>query len=1365
MTGSSELNHSETLNSGAIQAQESLELFPRELKVVSLYLALTAQRSSFNLVVNDVYLFMKDRYFVGEVLQACLEGKSWSNCTILQVREPSEQEVEDYNKIAVVNLTDEHKLFPPACLYKYRVQKFCSYNDINHVFEASASHVRRKKRLITKEKLRQFLKSCLVLDSRGIWVVQEPVVQNFCIHSLKFSDIFVGCPPKFPARYEKIAKKVKKNSSKNPLDPSVRGGGKKMKVATKSPRRDKNSSMSSNDDLNDFKNVVLNHSTESLNSVVPCKVLVRKLSESDGSRKIIKKVKKKYVKPEGEKENLNQVARKKYTTWRGMTLEERQKLKETKAKRALLDKLKRKEEKLKLKEKLKEEKLKMALMLKDHNRLREDLECEDLKPLPIPHVVNCSRIPNELFGDFVFIVEFFHCFRNIVNTKHVFPRGIKYEFLEEALTENNLNGMLTKITIFLLKELNKIREEDNEPVECDIGPLDVNDETGDISATDAIRLVAAEYGGQLYNGAFANEVVLNHLTVTEVLRLHFLSCGGRRWDPNSSRMSSVDPGDPVTVLRTQLPHLLENMCHFHLCELSMKEKIAILNCLVDEILACPPLGEELDKRGEELKQKKIELRAQKAAEVKKAREAEAQRIKEKKEAGLKLKQQYNAVVIPEPNPEEFKTELFDKELRSNRKKDFKEMHEELRTLAMNFHLCPIGIDRAHRRFWVFSSIPGLFVEQKAFEVGPCLLQPTPREPLSPRSGGKASSRKNSPHKSPKKEARCASYDACQSSTSEPVRTESWVCSSSGDCRIHEQSLTSSKWSYFQREEEVTLLLENLNKRGLRENELRKILLKEEHWVKESVSKCPLTFIDPSLIAETNQDSTSKVSVVEEHPDDSIGSMLQIILRDRILDLENQIAAGCLGSLEVKDLQEWREAIVNGGYDMQCDQLTWGMYTDPKEKDGTESSDSTEKNIIGSNYLLNGVQVINGEFVITKQSLQALLEISSTTNDSTVTSIHVLEEKNGQNLRMSPRKSVEHKTVENADEALSRNKMICIVRGLSCAILQLEQSIELKYIKKPLVEENDSEDDKLYQLKRWEASLMTATSISQLFLHLHILDSSICWSKSVVNTRCVACRRRGDAEKMLLCDGCNRGTHLFCLKPKLTQVPDGDWYCPKCEPEFKKDNSVRKRKSANGEVANKDSERRSSKSRRMTHNDVCEACGLRYNLILCSSCPTAFHLECLVPPLKELPEDLWTCPECDAEAGEVEEKENETSSSRRSSRRKSAPTDLLLNNSLLHDLLSDLMCHRDSWPFLQPVRKADAPRYHIIIKKPMDFGTMKYKLNRAHYKHNSEFIDDALLVFANCRMYNENDGVVYKCGARLSEYFKKRCKDMGFHCRD
>eukprot|EP00854_Cymbomonas_tetramitiformis_P000127 gene127-182_t len=49
---------------------------------------------------------------------------------------------------------------------------------------------------------------------------------------------------------------------------------------------------------------------------------------------------------------------------------------------------------------------------------------------------------------------------------------------------------------------------------------------------------------------------------------------------------------------------------------------------------------------------------------------------------------------------------------------------------------------------------------------------------------------------------------------------------------------------------------------------------------------------------------------------------------------------------------------------------------------------------------------------------------------------------------------------------------------------------------------------------------------------------------------VACSVCGDTsshegDEMLLCDGCDSGHHLRCVRPALREVPEGDWFCVRC----------------------------------------------------------------------------------------------------------------------------------------------------------------------------------------------------------------------------
>ena len=45
--------------------------------------------------------------------------------------------------------------------------------------------------------------------------------------------------------------------------------------------------------------------------------------------------------------------------------------------------------------------------------------------------------------------------------------------------------------------------------------------------------------------------------------------------------------------------------------------------------------------------------------------------------------------------------------------------------------------------------------------------------------------------------------------------------------------------------------------------------------------------------------------------------------------------------------------------------------------------------------------------------------------------------------------------------------------------------------------------------------------------------------------CQACKLDSDDASMLLCDGCDQGYHLYCLRPKMDSIPKGRWFCKEC----------------------------------------------------------------------------------------------------------------------------------------------------------------------------------------------------------------------------
>ncbi|XP_030301795.1 bromodomain-containing protein 9 isoform X7 [Calypte anna] len=69
-------------------------------------------------------------------------------------------------------------------------------------------------------------------------------------------------------------------------------------------------------------------------------------------------------------------------------------------------------------------------------------------------------------------------------------------------------------------------------------------------------------------------------------------------------------------------------------------------------------------------------------------------------------------------------------------------------------------------------------------------------------------------------------------------------------------------------------------------------------------------------------------------------------------------------------------------------------------------------------------------------------------------------------------------------------------------------------------------------------------------------------------------------------------------------------------------------------------------------------------------------------------------------------------------------------------------------FAFPVTDAIAPGYSMIIKHPMDFGTMKDKISANEYKSVTEFKADFKLMCDNAMTYNRPDTVYYKLAKKI-----------------
>ncbi|BBN02326.1 protein MpBromo5 [Marchantia polymorpha subsp. ruderalis] len=95
------------------------------------------------------------------------------------------------------------------------------------------------------------------------------------------------------------------------------------------------------------------------------------------------------------------------------------------------------------------------------------------------------------------------------------------------------------------------------------------------------------------------------------------------------------------------------------------------------------------------------------------------------------------------------------------------------------------------------------------------------------------------------------------------------------------------------------------------------------------------------------------------------------------------------------------------------------------------------------------------------------------------------------------------------------------------------------------------------------------------------------------------------------------------------------------------------------------------------------------------------------------------------------------------------------------LLKKLISHKHAWVFNEPVDavKLGLHDYHKVIKKPMDLGTIKSKLDGGQYHVPGEFAEDVRLTFRNAMTYNPIGHDVYVMAEVLRDLFEDRWKNI------
>ncbi|XP_057776181.1 SWR1 complex bromodomain subunit bdf1-like [Salvia miltiorrhiza] len=108
---------------------------------------------------------------------------------------------------------------------------------------------------------------------------------------------------------------------------------------------------------------------------------------------------------------------------------------------------------------------------------------------------------------------------------------------------------------------------------------------------------------------------------------------------------------------------------------------------------------------------------------------------------------------------------------------------------------------------------------------------------------------------------------------------------------------------------------------------------------------------------------------------------------------------------------------------------------------------------------------------------------------------------------------------------------------------------------------------------------------------------------------------------------------------------------------------------------------------------------------------------------------------------------------------SGPTAALPEKKLLVFILDRLQKKDTYGVFSEPVDPDELPDYFDIIKHPMDFGTVRKKLESGAYKNLDELEADVDLICSNAMQYNAADTVYYRQARTIQELAKRDFKNL------
>lgn len=744
---------------------------------------------------------------------------------------------------------------------------------------------------------------------------------------------------------------------------------------------------------------------------------------------------------------------------------------------------------------------KIQAAVREHNQMRDDLELIDHKIIPKSKEIS-TVMDKKYFGDFIKILEFLHSFPEVLSISDKFPYGITMDVLERALLLKEVNGPLSDIFQVLLGTIFSLQIEEENEIEINYSLK------GDCSKNHSkIDLMKNASRVQLWINrnlsTKLNHLVVDSTTISELLRLHLMASGALLSEKSSRARFSARGGftssdDPGLHFILKYPHIMKFLTQYSVFQLPTKDILRVLGCLTDQILSYSNFRDVIEDRIEQGVAAKLEYKNLRLAEARRKK-----KLAEEKKALQEAHKNIVAAFNTDTNSERVKETLIknaESELEQKLAKldaiSAKERTQYLKDVKAQIsiffnHQTYLGTDRAFRNYYIFESLPGLFVEHDITFSGKCLDTFVKNNPALAHSTKeqrygiiKQMITNEESSSSDDKENKVEVNGTAENNKSTAPKKESdlelqkdlLMCNCDpSTCVVHSELVERSSWSYYHTAEEIDALIDSLNTRGRREKNLREQLEANRDLIVDYIKNCPLDKLNVNNDedVEMMEDSGKTTRLVRQkanktknydYPNFNCQSgtdpniIYDTTLRQQLLEFEHKLTVGCLGELKVQDRALWRKYIEDGEYYSLNDNLKWGDaaaatngMTNGHEKEETESTQGDVKSEV-SEDLSSVADFDLGQTVDSGNC--------SESDDMDVTQ-----------MKTSDVESVKLK-----------------VKNLAMALLQIEQGIDIKFVRAPFGPAKEYKDKNVMakafetakmRLLRWEKSLMKATNFSQV----------------------------------------------------------------------------------------------------------------------------------------------------------------------------------------------------------------------------------------------------------------------------------------------